>query len=240
LHPSGSLCGNNAGSAGLFEIEELVRKEAANKKMAHSNLVLVRHGESVWNKENRFTGWIDVDLTDFGREQAREAGQVIKESGLKFDQAFSSVLKRANETLDIVLKVIGQEDIPVTKDQALNERHYGDLQGLNKAETAEKFGAEQVFQWRRSYDIAPPNGESLKDTAARTLPYYEAEIVPLLQQGQNILVAAHGNSLRSIIMRLDNLTPEQVTKLEIPTGGATFYEFDDKLNILNKKIGYKE
>jgi 2,3-bisphosphoglycerate-dependent phosphoglycerate mutase len=208
--------------------------------MAHSNLVLVRHGESVWNKENRFTGWIDVDLTDFGREQAREAGQVIKESGLKFDQAFSSVLKRANETLDIVLKVIGQEDIPVTKDQALNERHYGDLQGLNKAETAEKFGAEQVFQWRRSYDIAPPNGESLKDTAARTLPYYEAEIVPLLQQGQNILVAAHGNSLRSIIMRLDNLTPEQVTKLEIPTGGATFYEFDDKLNILNKKIGYKE
>lgn len=207
--------------------------------MANSKLVLVRHGESQWNKENRFTGWVDIALTDFGREQAREAGQVIKESGIQFDQAFTSVLQRAIETLSIVLKEIGQEGIPITRNQALNERHYGDLQGLNKAETAEKFGAEQVFQWRRSYDIAPPNGESLKDTAARTLPYYDAEIVPLLKKGEHILVAAHGNSLRSIIMQLDNLTPEQVTKLEIPTGGATFYEFDESLNIVDKRIGYK-
>ncbi len=207
--------------------------------MANSKLVLVRHGESVWNKENRFTGWVDVALTDFGREQAREAGQIIKESNIHFDQAFSSVLQRANETLTIILGVIDQEDLPVTKNQALNERNYGDLQGLNKAETAQKFGDEQVHIWRRSYDTAPPNGESLKDTAARTLPYYEAQIAPLLQQGQNILIAAHGNSLRSIIMKLDNLTPEQVTKLEIPTGGATFYTFDEQLNILEKKIGYK-
>jgi 2,3-bisphosphoglycerate-dependent phosphoglycerate mutase len=210
-----------------------------NRKMANSKLVLVRHGESVWNKENRFTGWVDVELTDLGREQAREAGKIIKESGISFDQAFTSVLQRANETLTIALEVIGQKDIPITKDQALNERHYGDLQGLNKAETAEKFGDEQVFIWRRSYDVAPPNGESLKDTAARTLPYFEAQIVPLLKKGENILIAAHGNSLRSIIMQLDNLTPEQVTKLEIPTGGATFYEFDEQLNILNKTISYK-
>ncbi|MEI6045461.1 MAG: 2,3-bisphosphoglycerate-dependent phosphoglycerate mutase [Chloroflexota bacterium] len=207
--------------------------------MANSKLVLVRHGESTWNKENRFTGWVDVPLTDFGREQAQEAGQIIKESNIRFDQAYTSVLQRANETLTIVLDVIDQKDIPITKDQALNERHYGDLQGLNKAETAEKFGTEQVFVWRRSYDVAPPNGESLKDTAARTIPYYEAEIVPLLQKGENILIAAHGNSLRSIIMKLDNLTPDQVTKLEIPTGGATFYEFDEQLNIVNKTIGYK-
>lgn len=208
--------------------------------MANSNLVLVRHGESVWNKENRFTGWVDVELTDFGREQAREAGKVIQESGITFDEAFTSVLQRANETLTIVLGVIGQESLPTTKDQALNERHYGDLQGLNKAETAVKFGDEQVFIWRRSYDIAPPNGESLKDTAARTLPYYESVIVPLLEKGENILIAAHGNSLRSIIMKLDNLTPDQVTKLEIPTGGATFYEFDPQMNIVNKRIGYKQ
>lgn len=207
---------------------------------AHSRLVLVRHGESVWNKENRFTGWVDVDLTEYGREQARQAGEVIKNSHIHFDQAFSSVLKRANETLRIILEVIGQTDLPLTRDQALNERHYGDLQGLNKAETAAKFGDEQVFIWRRSYDVAPPNGESLKDTAARTLPYYEAAIVPLLQQGKNIIIAAHGNSLRSIVMRLDQLSPEQITKLEIPTGGAIFYDFNDKLNILNKKVAYSQ
>lgn len=203
-------------------------------------LVLVRHGESVWNKENRFTGWVDVDLTEFGQQQARQAGEVIKASGSVFEQGFSSVLKRANETLRIILEVIGQSDLPIIRDQALNERHYGDLQGLNKAETAAKFGDEQVFQWRRSYDIAPPNGESLKDTAARTLPYYESTIVPVLQSGKNVIIAAHGNSLRSIVMRLDNLTPDQVTKLEIPTGGAIFYDFDKNLNILDKKIGYSE
>jgi 2,3-bisphosphoglycerate-dependent phosphoglycerate mutase len=205
-----------------------------------THLVLVRHGESVWNKENRFTGWVDVDLTDFGREQARQAGEVIKKSNIHFEQGFSSVLKRANETLRIILEVIGQSDLPIIRDQALNERHYGDLQGLNKAETAAKFGDEQVFIWRRSYDVAPPNGESLKDTAARTLPYYESQITPMLAQGKTIIIAAHGNSLRSIVMKLDNLTPEQITKLEIPTGGAIFYAFDAKLNILEKTIGYAE
>lgn len=203
-------------------------------------LVLVRHGESVWNKENRFTGWVDVDLSEFGQQQARQAGEVIKASNTHFVQGFSSVLKRANETLRIILEVIGQTDLPILRDQALNERHYGDLQGLNKAETAAKFGDEQVFQWRRSYDIAPPNGESLKDTAARTLPYYESTIVPVLQSGKNVIIAAHGNSLRSIVMKLDSLTPEQITKLEIPTGGAIFYDFDKNLNILDKKVGYSE
>ncbi len=207
---------------------------------AHAKLVLVRHGESIWNKENRFTGWVDVDLTDFGREQARQAGLVIQKAALHFDQGFTSVLKRANETLRIILEVIGQPDLPTIYNQALNERHYGDLQGLNKAETAIKFGAEQVFIWRRSYDVAPPNGESLKDTAARTLPYYDATIVPVLQAGQNVIIAAHGNSLRSIVMQLDKLSPEQITKLEIPTGGAIFYDFDANLNILAKTIGYSE
>ena len=206
----------------------------------HSQLVLVRHGESVWNKENRFTGWVDVDLTEFGREQARQAGEVIKRSGIHFDQGFSSVLKRANETLDIILEVIGQTNLPIAYDQALNERHYGDLQGLNKAETAVKFGDEQVFIWRRSYDVAPPNGESLKDTAARTLPYYDQNIVPVLKSGKNVIIGAHGNSLRSIVMRLDKLSPEQITKLEIPTGGAIFYQFDADLNVLNKEVGYSE
>lgn len=198
-----------------------------------ATLVLIRHGESQWNLENRFTGWIDVPLTEKGREEARCGGEKIK--GIRFDKAYTSVLKRAIETLEIILKVIQQEKIPVEKDQALNERHYGDLQGLNKAETAEKYGDRQVHIWRRSYDVAPPNGESLQDTAARTLPYFEKKIVPELKAGNNILVSAHGNSLRSIVMFLDKLTKEQVLELNLETGVPIVYEFDSRLNILSKK-----
>ena len=198
-----------------------------------STLVLVRHGESQWNLENRFTGWVDVPLTEKGRNEAKKAGEKLK--GIKFDKAYTSVLMRANETLQIILKETGQEKIPVEKDQALNERHYGDLQGLNKAETAKKFGDEQVHIWRRSYDIAPPNGESLKDTAARTLPYFEKRIIPDLKAGKNIIVAAHGNSLRSIVMHLDKLTREQVLKLNLGTGVPIIYEFDSNLKVLSKK-----
>ena len=196
-------------------------------------LVLVRHGESQWNLENRFTGWVDVPLTDKGREEAKKAGGKLK--GIKFDKAYTSVLERANQTLDIILKEIGQEKLPIEKDKALNERHYGDLQGLNKAETAKKFGDAQVHIWRRSYDIAPPNGESLKDTAARTLPYFNQKIIADLKAGKNILIAAHGNSLRSIVMELDKLTKEQVLELNLGTGIPIVYELDSHLKIKSKK-----
>ena len=197
-------------------------------------LVLVRHGESQWNLENRFTGWVDVPLTDTGRREAARAGTVLK--GTRFDVAYSSVLQRANQTLDIILAELGQGDLPVIKDQALNERHYGELQGLNKAETAEKYGAEQVHIWRRSYDVPPPGGESLKDTAARTLPYFAARIAPQLQAGHNVIVAAHGNSLRSIVMDLERLTREQVLELNIATGVPLVYELDGALSIVKKTI----
>ncbi len=196
-------------------------------------LVLLRHGESQWNLENRFTGWIDVPLTEKGREEARRAGEKLQQ--IRFDKAYTSVLQRATETLDIVLRVIGQQRIPVVYDQALNERHYGDLQGLNKAETAQKYGKEQVHQWRRSYDVAPPGGESLKDTAARTLPYFEAHIEPDLRAGNNVLVSAHGNSLRSIVMHLDKLSKEEVLKLNLATGVPIIYEFSPDLRILSKR-----
>ncbi len=197
-------------------------------------LVLVRHGESQWNLENRFTGWTDVPLTEKGREEAYRAGEKLRD--IHFDQAYTSVLQRATETLDIMLKVIGQEGIPVAYDRALNERHYGDLQGLNKAETAEKFGKEQVHIWRRSYDVAPPGGESLKDTAARTLPYFDAHILPDLRAGKNVLVSAHGNSLRSIVMQLDHLSREQVMELNLATGVPIVYEFSADLKVLSKTI----
>ncbi len=197
-----------------------------------SKLVLVRHGQSQWNLENRFTGWVDVDLTPQGEKEAREAGKKL--TGLKFDQAFTSALKRAQRTLQLILEETGQSHLPVEKDQALNERHYGDLQGLDKAETAKKFGDAQVHIWRRSYDIAPPNGESLKDTAARTLPYFNAKILPLVKSGKNIIVAAHGNSLRSIVMELDKLTKEQVLELNLNTGVPITYEIDSSGKILKK------
>jgi 2,3-bisphosphoglycerate-dependent phosphoglycerate mutase len=199
-----------------------------------SILVLVRHGESQWNLENRFTGWVDVPLSPKGMEEARRAGEKLRGTG--FDKAFTSVLIRAERTLDIILEVIGQKDVAVEKSEALNERHYGELQGLNKEETAKKFGAAQVKIWRRSYDEAPPGGESLKDTAGRTLPYFRDKILPELQEGRNILVSAHGNSLRSVVMDLDHLTKQQVLELNIPTGIPIVYLFDKDLNILSKKI----
>ncbi|MBC8043344.1 MAG: 2,3-bisphosphoglycerate-dependent phosphoglycerate mutase [Rhizobacter sp.] len=198
-----------------------------------SKLVLLRHGQSQWNLENRFTGWVDIDLTEQGRTEARAAGEKIKD--IKFDLAFTSVLRRANETLRIVLEVIGQTALSVVKDQALNERHYGGLQGLNKAETAAKFGEAQVKIWRRSFDVPPPAektdlnpegiSESLKDTAARTLPYFNSKIMPEIAAGKNVLVAAHGNSLRSIVMQLDEMTKEEVLELNIATGVPIVYEF---------------
>src|SRR5437879_9373811 len=173
-----------------------------------ARLVLLRHGESQWNLENRFTGWVDVPLSPRGIQEAKNAGEKLRI--FKFDRAFTSVLARANETLRLALETIGQTDIPIEKNKALNERMYGELQGLNKAETAKKYGDEQVKIWRRSYDVAPPNGESLKDTADRTLPYFNTRILPLVKAGKNLLVSAHGNSLRSIVMELDQLTREQV------------------------------
>lgn len=197
-------------------------------------LVLIRHGESQWNLENRFTGWIDVPLTEKGRAEARRAAERVRH--IHFDKVYTSVLQRATETLDIVLDILGQRGLPVFYDAALNERHYGDLQGLNKAETAEKFGKAQVHLWRRSYDVAPPGGESLKDTAARTLPYFEQHILPDVRDGKSVLVVAHGNSLRSIVMQLDQLTREQVLELNIATGVPIVYDFSPDLKIRSKQI----
>ncbi len=189
-----------------------------------ARLVLLRHGESQWNLENRFTGWVDVPLTSKGIQEAKNAGEKLR--GFTFDRAFTSVLERANETLRLALDVIGQPTIPIERDKALNERMYGDLQGLNKAETAKKYGEAQVKIWRRSYDVPPPGGESLKDTAERVLPYYEHTIKSYLLNGGTILIAAHGNSLRALIMELEQLTREQVLELNIPTGAPLLYELD--------------
>lgn len=200
-----------------------------------SFLVLVRHGESQWNLENRFTGWVDVPLSEKGIEEAKKAGERLKKENIRFDKAYASDLQRAQNTLKLILEKLGQENIPVEKDKALNERHYGDLQGLNKAETAKKFGEEQVKIWRRSYDIAPPKGESLKDTAARTLPYFDSKIAVDVKAGRNVIVAAHGNSLRSIVMRLDKLTKEQVLELDLGTGVPLIYRLDENMHIFSKK-----
>jgi len=196
------------------------------------NLVLIRHGQSQWNLENRFTGWIDMPLSPKGEEEAKEAGEKL--IGMKFDKVFTSVLQRAIKTYDIAAK---EADINLTpeKDKALNERMYGDLQGLNKDECRKKFGEEQVHIWRRSYDVPPPNGESLKDTAARVLPYYHSKIEPELKAGKNVLVVAHGNSLRALIMYLEKLSGDEIVKVEIPTGVPILYELDEKLNIISKK-----
>ena len=188
-------------------------------------LVLVRHGESEWNKLNLFTGWHDVDLSPKGVEEARAAGRRLKAMGLVFDLAFTSALKRAQRTLDIILQEMGLT-IPIVRDQALNERDYGDLTGLNKDDARARWGAEQVHVWRRSYDTAPPGGESLKDTAARVLPYYEREILPRVLEGKRVLVAAHGNSLRALVMRLDKLGEEQVTGLNLATGLPMIYRLN--------------
>jgi 2,3-bisphosphoglycerate-dependent phosphoglycerate mutase len=198
-----------------------------------ARLVLLRHGESQWNLENRFTGWVDVPLSARGIEEAKNAG--IKLRNFTFDRAFTSVLQRANETLRLVLDAVGQPNIPIEKDKALNERMYGDLQGLNKDETATKYGEAQVKIWRRSYDVRPPGGESLKDTAERTLPYYEQAIKPYLLKGETILVAAHGNSLRALVMQLEQLSREQVLELNIPTGAPLLYEMDETGKIVDHR-----
>jgi len=200
-----------------------------------ATLVLVRHGQSLWNLENRFTGWVDVPLTAKGEEEARRAGQHLKGHGLTFDVAYTSVLTRAQETLRIITAELGQRP-PVIRDQALNERDYGELAGLNKAETAARYGAEQVKLWRRSYDIVPPGGESLELTAKRTLPFFDRAIRGDLRMGKTVLVAAHGNSLRSIVMGLEELSTEQVLSLEIATGVPLVYTLDDSGKITDKRI----
>lgn len=195
-------------------------------------LVIVRHGQSLWNKENRFTGWVDIDLSAQGMEEAREAGRKLKEKGYKFDVAFTSVLIRASKTLELILEETGQKDLMVYRDQALNERLYGDLQGTNKNTARERFGEVQVQIWRRSYDVAPPGGESLKDTTARVLPYFEEEILPHLKKGENVIISAHGNSLRALVKQLEGLSDEEIVRVEIPTGKPKVYELDDELKVL--------
>jgi 2,3-bisphosphoglycerate-dependent phosphoglycerate mutase len=189
-------------------------------------LVLVRHGESEWNKLNVFTGWRDVGLTETGTAEAHRAGKLIKAQGFHFDIAFTSALKRAQLTLEIMLEEMGQQGLETIKDQALNERDYGDLSGLNKDDARKRWGEEQVHIWRRSYDVPPPGGESLKDTAARVLPYYEAKILPQVLAGKNVLVSAHGNSLRALIMQLDKLSPEEIVKLNLGTGEPYVYRLN--------------
>jgi 2,3-bisphosphoglycerate-dependent phosphoglycerate mutase len=189
-------------------------------------LVLVRHGQSEWNLKNLFTGWRDVDLTEQGHAEAKAAGQKLKARGMKFDIAFTSVLIRAQKTCQHILDAVGQRDLETIRNVALNERDYGDLSGLNKDDARKKWGEEQVHVWRRSYDVAPPGGESLKDTAARVLPYFEREILPRVLAGKSVLVTAHGNSLRALVMRLEALSEEQIVKVEIATGAPLVYELD--------------
>ena len=193
----------------------------------HSTLVLVRHGQSEWNEKNLFTGWRNVELTDRGMAEAKAAGIRLKNTGHAFDIAFTSDLKRAQNTLDLILGELGQDGLEIVRNQALNERDYGDLTGLNKDDARKKWGEDQVHIWRRSYDIAPPGGESLKDTAERVLPYYDATIRPHLANGRRVIVAAHGNSLRALCMRLDDLSPEEVTKLNLATGVPIIYRLDE-------------
>ena len=211
-------------------------------------LVLVRHGQSMWNLENKFTGWTDVDLSENGIKEAQDAGKVLKEKGFTFDVAYTSVLKRANRTLDYILEELNEKDIPINKSWRLNERHYGALQGLNKKETAEKYGDEQVHIWRRSYDVKPPalednderyiemkkfygeyipHTECLKDTVERVIPYWKDEILHSLTEGKKVIIVAHGNSLRGLMKYLDNMSDEEVINLEIETGNPICYELDD-------------
>lgn len=217
-------------------------------------LVLVRHGQSMWNLENRFTGWTDVELSEQGIKEAKEAGKVLKEKGFNFDVAYTSVLKRANDTLKYILEELGEENIPVKKSWRLNERHYGALQGLNKDETKEKYGAEQVLLWRRSTDVRPPElskddkrypgndlkysdlkenelptTENLIDTIKRVMEYWNSDIKKDLEAGKRVIIAAHGNSLRGLIKYLDNMTDEEIIKLELQTGNPICYELDDDL-----------
>ena len=199
-----------------------------------ASLVLIRHGQSEWNEKNLFTGWKDPGLTAKGVEEAKSAGIQLRTEGFQFDVMFTSDLLRAQKTGEIILKELGVTNLPVVKNQALNERDYGDLSGLNKDEAREKWGDEQVHIWRRSFDTPPPGGESLKGTAERVLPYFKKEILPQLLEGKNILIAAHGNSLRSLVMELDQLTKEQVVKLEIATGDPIYYEIASSGKVVKK------
>ena len=202
--------------------------------MSERLLVLVRHGQSEWNLKNLFTGWRDVDLTEQGVAEARDAGHKLKAQGLGFDIAFTSALKRAQRTLTLVLEEMSAKGIAVVEDQALNERDYGDLSGLNKDDARKKWGEEQVLKWRRSYDIQPPGGESLKDTVARTLPYYVQEILPCVLRGQRTLVAAHGNSLRALVMVLERLSPDGILAREIATGVPIIYRLNADATVASK------
>jgi 2,3-bisphosphoglycerate-dependent phosphoglycerate mutase len=197
-------------------------------------LVLVRHGQSEWNLKNRFTGWRDVDLTEQGVKEAREAGRKLKAQGLAFDLAFTSALKRAQRTLELLLEEMGQSRIPIFKDPALNERDYGDLVGMNKDDARKKWGEAKVHQWRRSYDAQPPGGESLKDTVARALPYYVQEILPRVLRGDRVLVSAHGNSLRALVMVLERLSPEGILKRELATGVPILYRLNADATVASK------
>jgi len=199
-------------------------------------LVLARHGQSEWNLKNLFTGWKDPGLTELGVEEARNAGRRLKALGIRFDIAFTSVLSRAQHTCDLVLEEIGQPGLETIADQALNERDYGDLSGLNKDDARARWGEDQVHLWRRSYDVQPPGGESLKDTVARVLPYYLREILPRVMRGERVLVAAHGNSLRALVMVLDGLTPETIPAMELATGIPLVYRLKDDTTVADKKV----
>jgi len=203
------------------------------------NLIIVRHGQSEWNEKNLFTGWKNPGLTSLGYDEARKAGQLIKDTNIDFDSMFTSDLKRAQLTGDLILGEINQEGIPIIKNQALNERDYGSLSGLNKDDARKKWGEEQVHIWRRSYDIPPPDGESLKNTAERVLPYFNEKIMPRVIDGQNILIAAHGNSLRALIMQLDEISEKEIVKLEIPTGAPIHYLFNEDGSISLKENLYE-
>ena len=210
--------------------------------MKSRNLILVRHGQSEWNAKNLFTGWKDPGLTEQGVSEAKNAGKLILEQKIEFDVMYTSMLSRAQKTGDIILGILNHKEIPIIKNEALNERHYGSLAGLNKDDARKKWGDEQVHIWRRSFDIPPPDGESLKDTADRVLPYFETEIMPKVISGSSILIAAHGNSLRALIMKLDSISPQDIVKLEIPTGAPIQYEFtpdgivDKKTNLYEKQL----
>jgi 2,3-bisphosphoglycerate-dependent phosphoglycerate mutase len=199
-------------------------------------LVLVRHGQSEWNLKNLFTGWRDVGLTEQGVAEAREAGRKLKAQNLTFGVAFTSVLSRAQKTLDLMLGELGQTNLETLRDQALNERDYGDLSGLNKDDARKKWGEEQVHIWRRSYDVAPPGGESLRDTGARVWPYFLHDMLPRVMRGDRVLVSAHGNSLRALIMALDGLTPDEVVKLELATGVPVVYRLNEDTTVASKEV----
>jgi 2,3-bisphosphoglycerate-dependent phosphoglycerate mutase len=204
--------------------------------MTNSLLVLLRHGQSEWNLLNLFTGWKDPDLTATGVEEAKAAGQRLKARGLGFDLCFTSALTRAQHTLDLALAELGQTSLPILRDQALNERDYGDLSGLNKDDARKRWGEDQVHVWRRSYDVPPPGGESLKDTVARALPYYCQNILPPVLSGKRVLVAAHGNSLRALVMVLDRLTPETIPAMELATGVPIVYRLKPDSTVESKDV----